>query len=37
MPRAAKQVAPISDYEENDGDFDGDDASDDWQPEPEVS
>lgn len=37
MPRAAKQAAAVEEYDENEGDFEGDDASDDWQPEPEVS
>lgn len=38
MPRVAKQAAPVEEYDEEGGDFEGDDgASDDWQPEAEVS
>lgn len=37
MPRSSKALAVVEEFDENEGDFDADDGSDDWQPEPEVS
>lgn len=38
MPRNSKSnLTVVEEYDENEGDFDADDGSDDWQPEPEVS
>lgn len=36
MPRSSKSLAVVEEFDEND-DFEGDDGSDDWQPDPDVS